>query len=131
VEVFEINGPFFFGAAKKFKDQMAIVEKPPKVRIIRMRNVPAIDATGLQTLKDFYKDALKHKTHLILSGVHTQPMYAMTQAGILDLYGEVNIHGNIDDALDRAREILGLPKLGRPIDFVADVARERKDRVDK
>jgi SulP family sulfate permease len=131
VEVFEINGPFFFGAAKKFKDQMTIVEKPPKVRIIRMRNVPAIDATGLQTLKDFYKDALKHKTHLILSGVHTQPMYAMTQAGILDLYGEENIHGNIDDALDRAREILGLPKLGRPIDFVPVVAREKKDRVDK
>lgn len=124
VEVFEINGPFFFGAAKKFKDEMAIVEDPPKVRIIRMRNVPAIDATGLQTLKDFYYDAKKHKTHLILSGVHTQPLYAMTQAGIFDLYGEENIHGNIDDALDRAREILGLPKLGRPKDFVPTVKRD-------
>jgi len=124
VEVFEINGPFFFGAAKKFRDQMAIVEDPPKVRIIRMRNVPAIDATGLQTLKDFYYDAKKHKTHLILSGVHTQPLYAMTQAGIFDLYGEENIHGNIDDALDRAREILGLPKLGRPKDFVPTVKRD-------
>lgn len=124
VEVFEINGPFFFGAAKKFRDQMLIIEKPPKVRIIRMRNVPAIDATGLQTLKDFYNDANKHKTHLILSGVHTQPLYAMTQAGILDLYGEENIFGNIDDALDRAREILGLAKLGRPVDFVPSVKRE-------
>lgn len=124
VEVFEINGPFFFGAAKKFKDQMDIVEKPPKVRIIRMRNVPAIDATGLQTLKDFYYDAKKHNIHLILSGVHTQPLYALTQAGILDLYGEENIHGNIDDALDRAREILGLPKLGRPKDFVPTVKRD-------
>lgn len=126
VEVFEINGPFFFGAAKKFKDEMAVIEKPPKVRIIRMRNVPAIDATGLQTLKDFFNDAKKHKTHMILSGVHTQPLYAMTQAGIFDLYGEENIHGNIDDALDRAREILGLPKLGRPTDFVPVVAREMK-----
>ena len=126
VEVFEINGPFFFGAAKKFKDEMAVIEKPPKVRIIRMRNVPAIDATGLQTLKDFFNDAKKHKTHMILSGVHTQPLYAMTQAGIFDLYGEENIHGNIDDALDRAREILGLPKLGRPADFVPVVAREGK-----
>ncbi|MFZ5948697.1 MAG: SulP family inorganic anion transporter [Stygiobacter sp.] len=124
VEVFEINGPFFFGAAKKFKEQMEIVEDPPKVRIIRMRNVPAIDATGLQTLKDFYYDAKKNNTHIILSGVHAQPLYAMTQAGIFDLYGEKNIHGNIDDALDRAREILGLPKLGRPKDFVPTVKRE-------
>jgi SulP family sulfate permease len=125
VEVFEINGPFFFGAAKKFKDQMFIIEKQPKVRIIRMRNVPAVDATGLQALKEFYSDAKKHKTHLILSGVHTQPMYAMTQAGVLDLYGEENILGNIDDALDRARELLGLPKLGRPRDFVPTVKREK------
>ncbi|MDZ7625879.1 MAG: sulfate permease [Ignavibacteriaceae bacterium] len=125
VEVFEINGPFFFGAAKKFKDEMAVIEKPPKVRIIRMRNVPAIDATGLQTLKDFFYDAKKHKTHMVLSGVHTQPLYAMTQAGIFDLFGEENIHGNIDDALDRAREILGLPKLGRPVDFIPVVAREK------
>lgn len=126
VEVFEINGPFFFGAAKKFKDQMSIVEETPKVRIIRMRNVPAIDATGLQTLKDFYNDAKKKNMHLILSGVHTQPLYAMTQAGIFDMYGEENIHGNIDDALDRAREILGLPKLGRPEDFQPTVARDLK-----
>ncbi len=126
VEVFEINGPFFFGAAKKFKDEMSIVESPPKVRIIRMRNVPAIDATGLQTLKDFYSDAKKNKTHMILSGVHTQPLYAMTQAGIFDLYGEENIHGNIDDALDRAREILGLPIIGRPKDFVPTVKRDEK-----
>ncbi len=128
VEVFEINGPFFFGAAKKFRDQMAVVEEPPKVRIIRMRNVPAVDATGLQTLKDFYSDAKKHKTHMILSGVHTQPLYAMTQAGIFDLYGEDNIHGNIDDALDRAREVLGLPKLGRPKDFIPTVKRDMENK---
>lgn len=126
VEIFEINGPFFFGAAKKFKDEMLVVEVPPKVRIIRMRNVPAIDATGLQTLKDFYSDAKKQKIHLILSGVHTQPLFAMTQAGIFDLYSEENILGNIDDALDRAREVLNLPKLGRPNDFVPTVKRDLK-----
>jgi SulP family sulfate permease len=124
VEVFEINGPFFFGAAKKFRDQMLAIEKPPKVRIIRMRNVPAIDATGLQTLKDFYFDGKKLNTHLILSGVHTQPLFAMTTAGLLDLYGEENIHGNIDDALDRAREILGLKKIGRPKEFIPTVKRD-------
>jgi len=124
VEIFEINGPFFFGAAKKFKDEMLVVEVPPKVRIIRMRNVPAIDATGLQTLKDFYGDAKKQNIHLILSGVHTQPLFALTQAGIFDLYGEENILGNIDDALDRAREVLNLPKIGRPNNFVPTVKRD-------
>jgi sulfate permease, SulP family len=123
-EVFEINGPFFFGAAKKFKDQMLKIEKPPKVRIIRMRNVPAVDATGLQTLRDFYSDAQKYNTHLLLSGVHAQPLFAMTQAGVFELYGEENIFGNIDDALDYTRDILGLPKLGRPKDFVPTVERD-------
>ncbi len=124
VEVFEINGPFFFGAAKKFRDQVLQVEERPKIRIIRMRSVPAIDATGLQTLREFHTDAQKHKTHLILSGVHTQPLYAMTQSGLFDIIGEDNIHGNIDDALDRAREVLGLPKLGRPKEFVPTVKRD-------
>ncbi len=128
VEVFEINGPFFFGAATKFKDQMRSVEDPPKVRIIRMRSVPAVDATGLHTIRDFYLEAKKQGIHTILSGVHTQPLFAMTQAGILDLIGEENIFGNIDDSLDRAREILGLPTLGRPRDFVPTVKREMTDK---
>lgn len=126
VEVFEINGPFFFGAAKKFKEQMSFVENPPKIRIIRMRNVPAIDATGLQTLKDFYYDAAKHNTKMLLSGVHAQPLFAMTQAGVLDLFGEENVLGNIDDALDRSREILGKEKIGRPVDFIPSVKRDTK-----
>lgn len=126
VEVYEINGPFFFGAASTFKDAMRVMEVPPKVRIIRMRNVPAIDATGLQTLKEFYNESKKQGTTIVLSGVHTQPLFAMTQAGIFDLFGEKNILGNIDDALDRAREILGLEKIGRPSDFVPTVKRESK-----
>jgi SulP family sulfate permease len=124
VEVFEVNGPFFFGAATTFKDAMMVIEEPPLVRIIRMRNVPAIDATGLHTLKEFYNDSRKQGTTIILSGVHTQPLYAMTQAGLLELFGEENIFGNIDDALDRAREILGLPRKGRPENFVPSVKRE-------
>jgi SulP family sulfate permease len=124
VEVFEVNGPFFFGAASTFRDAMHVIEEPPKVRIIRMRNVPAIDATGLHTLEEFYKDSKKQGTTIVLSGVHTQPLYAMTQAGLLDMFGEENVFGNIDDALDRAREILNLPKKGRPADFVPTVQRE-------
>jgi len=124
VEVFEINGPFFFGAASKFESQMQIVESPPKVRILRMRNVPAIDATGLNTLKSIYNHSKKQGVGLILSGVHTQPLYAMTQSGVIKQFGDENIFGNIDDALDRSREILGLPKIGRPKDFSPTVKRE-------
>lgn len=124
VEVYEINGPFFFGAASTFKDAMRFIEDPPKIRIIQMRNVPAIDATGLHTLREFYDESKKLGTKIILSGVHAQPLFAFTQSGLLDLYGEENIFGNLDDALDHAREILGLPKLGRPKDFVPTVKRE-------
>jgi SulP family sulfate permease len=124
VDVFEVNGPFFFGAAEKFKEAMRLVEKPPKARIIRMRNVPAIDATGISILREVCRDSIKHDTHLILSGVHAQPLIALGKAGLLEEVGEENIFGNIDDALDRAREILGLPKFGRSKNFKPYVKRE-------
>jgi SulP family sulfate permease len=126
VEVFEINGPFFFGAVSKFRDTVRIVENPPKIIIIRMRNVPAIDSTGINALEKLLKETKKHRTHLVLSGVHTQPLMALAQAEFIGKIGEANVLGNIDDALDRAREILGLPKLGRPPDFIPVVAREKE-----
>lgn len=124
VEVFEVNGPFFFGAAEKFSEAIKDIETPPKVRIIRMRSVPAIDSSGIHVLEQSYKDAKKAGTQLILSGVHTQPLLALEKAGFLDQIGEDYIYGNIDDALDKAREILGLPKLGRTPEFVPSVKRE-------
>ncbi len=124
VEVFEISGAMFFGAASKFKDAMHIVEKAPKIRIIRMRNVLSIDATGLNMLGELLADSRKTSTHLILSGVHAQPLFAMQQYGIYDKIGENNIFGHIDDALDRARELLGLPKMGKGKDFIPSVQRE-------
>jgi SulP family sulfate permease len=126
VEVFEFNGPFFFGAASKFREAMHIVEKAPKIRIIRMRNVLSIDATGLNLMRELFKDCKKADTKLILSGVHAQPLFALQQYGVYDDIGEENIFGNIDDALDHAREILGLPKLGRQPNFVPTVEREKK-----
>jgi len=126
VEVFEINGPFFFGAASTFKDAMRIIEDPPKVRIIRMRNVPAIDATGLHTLTEFYKDSQKLGTKIILSGIHAQPLFALTQAGLLDLFGEENIHGNIDEALNRARIIMNLPEIKGEENTVIEAEKDRK-----
>jgi SulP family sulfate permease len=90
-----------------------------------MRDVPAIDSTGIHALEQLLKETKKHGTHLVLSGVHTQPLMALANAEFISKIGEENIHGNIDDALDRAREILGLPKLGRPADFIPVVAREK------
>lgn len=110
VIIYEINGPFFFGAASKFKEALRVVGKTTKVLILRLRNVPAIDSTGIATLEDFYYDCKRNTTALILSGIHAQPMFACERAGLLDKISEINIRGNIDDALNRAREILGLPQ---------------------
>jgi len=124
VEVYEINGPFFFGAATKFKEIMQRVENPPKIMILRMRNVLAIDATGLNLLSEIIEENKREGIKLILSGVHAQPLFALTQYKIIDEIGEENIFGNIDDALDKARELLGLSKIGRPVDFIPVVKRE-------
>ena len=126
VEVYEVNGPFFFGAAYKFEEAMKFIEKAPKVRIIRMRNVPAIDSTGLNVLKKVHKDCRKHAIAFLISDIHTQPLYALGQSEMIGLIGEENIFGNIDDALNRAREILGLPLVEPPVPFVPTVAREMK-----
>jgi SulP family sulfate permease len=91
-----------------------------------MRNVPAIDGTGIHALEEVYHESVKKGTQLVLSGVHTQPLMALDQSGFLDVIGAQNVLGNIDDSLDRAREILGLQKLGRPKDFEPSVKREKK-----
>lgn len=128
VRVFEINGPFFFGAAYKFEEALQVMDRYPRVIIIRMRNVPAIDSTGMHVLKQVHRQAQSRGTQMVLSGVHTQPLFAMEKAGMLTLFGEDNIFGNIDDALNRAREVLGLPRVERPGEFVPTVARERRPR---
>jgi SulP family sulfate permease len=106
VEVFEINGPFFFGAVDKFKEAVNRIGKKPKVRIIRMRNVQAIDSTGLNALETLHKDCRKQNIQLILSGVHAQPQIAIEQANLTDVFGELNICANIDEALQRAKDVL-------------------------
>lgn len=111
VEIFEVNGPFFFGAADKFKTTINQVQKKPKILVLRMRKVLSIDATGLRALEDVYKQTMKEGTQLVLSGVHAQPFVVMQRAGFLDIVGEENVHGNIDEALKRTRKILGIETL--------------------
>jgi SulP family sulfate permease len=107
VEVFEINGPFFFGAADKFRDMLREIQHRPKILILRMRHVPSIDATGMRALEDLYEQALKDKTQLIISGMSDTLLAKLKSFGFVEKLGENYIHKNIDQALDHARTILG------------------------
>ncbi len=131
VEVYEINGPLFFGAAYKFEESIKIVERPPRVLILRMRNVPVIDSSGLHALEQVLKDCKKHNITLILSGVHAQPLFALTNSELIHFIGDENVFGNIHDALNRARAVLGLPPIERSGPFIATVARERRQSEDR
>jgi len=123
VEVYEINGPFFFGVADRLNDTLRHLELPPKVFILRMRRVPAVDATGMHALDEFYQKCKRQGTQLLLAGIHAQPMFALTQYGLLDKIGEENLFENIDDALARARTLLHLPAVSSP-QHIPEVARE-------
>lgn len=105
VEVFEINGPFFFGAAHKFKDTLSTVEKKPRVLILRMRHVPAMDATGLHALEALARQARSDGTALLLSGIQRQPARVLVRSGLADRIGHDRIHKKIEQALDHARTL--------------------------
>lgn len=124
VEVFEINGPFFFGAAHKFREAMAVIEKPPRVRILRMRNVPAIDSTALHAIEEALKGTRNSGGALLLSDLHSQPLVAMQRSGLLDDIGEENVFGNLEDAIQRACDILGLSPVEPADTFPPTVQRE-------
>ncbi|MEQ8764859.1 MAG: SulP family inorganic anion transporter [Planctomycetota bacterium] len=111
VEVFEIYGTFFFGAASKFHEAIDRIERTPKVLILRLREVPAIDATGLRALEDLIDKTKRQGTALLLSGLHAQPLEALQKAGLFERIGKANAHPDIDHALDHARKIVGLESL--------------------
>ena len=100
VAVFEINGPMFFGAADKISK--VILEEGKRVLILRMRSVPAMDATALKSLRKLYHNLKRKNVILVLSHVNEQPMSMMEKAGFLDDMGKENIAGCIDEALMRA-----------------------------
>lgn len=124
-EVYEITGPFFFGAAATFKDTLARVAGKPKVLIIRMRAVPAIDSTGIHALRDVVRRSRKDGTLVLLSDVHMQPLVALSRSDALAEIGEDHLFGDLDLALDRARAHLGLPAVPPPAGATPTVSRER------
>jgi sulfate permease, SulP family len=107
VDIFEINGPLFFGAAYKFRDTMKMVESPARVLIIRMDKVPVIDATGLRVLKDVHDQLQKNGSKLILSEVNgEQVVEELQKARLLFQIGKANITSSLEMALKRAQQIL-------------------------
>jgi SulP family sulfate permease len=126
VEVYEVNGPFFFGAATKFRDTIATVSNQPKVLIIRLRQVPAIDATGIHALREVVEKCVAEGTRVILSDVHARPMAALGRTEMLDRLGDENLVGHIDEALNVARRHLGLPEAPRPAHWSPTVARQER-----
>ncbi|HEU4716990.1 MAG TPA: sulfate permease [Bacteroidia bacterium] len=106
-EVFEIKGPFFFGAAYKFKESLRVIENPPKVLIIRMRLVPVIDATGLHALEEVFRFTAKTKTKLIVSGIQPDVKTEFIRSGLMERIGAENVLDDFGMALERAAAVAG------------------------
>ena len=104
VEVYEIDGPFFFGVATKF-EELARTRSNAKVRVIRMRKVSFIDATGLHNLEIFIDAALSNGRKIVLSGVNEKVLHSLDRTGIVAKVGKENILDNIHSALARSVEI--------------------------
>lgn len=106
VEVYEINGPYFFGAGNRFEEIMATLGDRPQVRIIRMRKVPFVDSTGIHNLTNLCDMSQKEGIQIVLSGVTEKVHSQLNKAGFYDIVGQDNICSHIDIALDRAKEII-------------------------
>ena len=107
VEVYEINGPYFFGAGNKFEDLMSTLgHQRPKVRIIRMRKVPFVDSTGIHNLTNLCLMSQKEGIQVVLSGVNPKVQAVLHKAGFDQMLGEENICSHINIALDRANQLV-------------------------
>lgn len=107
IEIYEIDGPFFFGVANTFNEiNSGIKKRRAKVRIIRMRKVPFIDSTGIKNLRSLCENSKKDNIHIILSGVNKKVYDVLDHSGLADYIGKDFIFDHISKALDKAEEIL-------------------------
>ncbi len=106
VEVYEINGPYFFGIANKFEEIMQELGNRPQVRIIRMRKVAFIDSTGIHNLTNLCRMCRKQGITVVLSGVNEKVHQVLEKSGFYELLGQENICSNINEALDKASQSL-------------------------
>ncbi|MBR5190046.1 MAG: sulfate permease [Paludibacteraceae bacterium] len=106
VDVYEIDGPYFFGIANKFEEVMSLISQKPKVRIIRMRRVPFMDSTGIHNLEVLIEQSHKEGIQIVLSGVNPQVRKALEKADFNKLIPAENICSNINVALERSKELI-------------------------
>lgn len=106
VEVYEIEGPFFFGIANQFEEAVTAVGRTSRVRIVRMRFVSFMDSTGLHNLTNLVRICKMNRVHLILSGVNKTVLHTLLASGLLQELGQENVLPNIHLALQRAQEVL-------------------------
>jgi SulP family sulfate permease len=102
VFVFELSGPLFFGAAARFRDTLIEISRRPEVLIVRLRQVPVIDSTGVQTLRDLVRRSRKDGTMLLLTETQEAPLDALRRSGVLDELGKENHFATLDLALNAA-----------------------------
>jgi len=106
VEVFEISGPFFFGITAKLADILDQIEAPPKVFILRMGNVPLIDASGVDALIGFIEKNKLRGTKVLLTRVQPQPLRIMTEMGLTAWIGKDALMPNLSTALEYAKTLI-------------------------
>ena len=107
VEVYEIDGPFFFGIANKFDESMQQIEgRKTNIRIIRMRKVPFMDSTGLHNLESLFRLSSQKGIQLVLSGVNENNKKMLDKSGLTDKIGNDNICSNINEAMERVKNMI-------------------------
>lgn len=122
VLVYRVFGALFFGAADKLESSLRDAGQLPDVLILRMRDVLALDATGLDALEDLLEKLRIKKKELILCGPHSQPLFALTRAGFMDRLGAENVCGDMDHSLLRAQALIDLKKNKKVVDSKISVA---------
>lgn len=106
VEVFEVFGSLFFGAVDKFTEMILSRSGKQKVFILETKNLLAIDATGIRAIEDLVNQLSHQNVRFLLSGIHKQPLFAITQSGLVDRIGEDALCGSLEEALEQARKML-------------------------
>jgi SulP family sulfate permease len=101
IEIYEITGPFFFGVADMLQNILRQVSKAPRLLILRMANVPAVDSTGITALVSFLTQCKKQKIRLVFTELREQPHKALEKAGFLDSLGKENIVPTVEDAIEQ------------------------------
>ncbi|HCC36197.1 MAG TPA: sodium-independent anion transporter, partial [Treponema sp.] len=99
IEVYEITGPFFFGVADTLQRTLRSLSKKPRAFVLRMRDVPAVDSTGINALEAFLDQCRRGKIRLILCELRAHPFSALKKAGFIDEIGAENITATLEDAL--------------------------------